>query len=58
MRPPVPQAERDRQPMNMSAFDRFRAAVLARDPDAAVAEMAEDVRFYNPASPEPTIGRS
>jgi hypothetical protein len=41
----------------VSAFERFRAAVLARDPDAAVAEMAEDVRFYNPASEQPAIGR-
>jgi ketosteroid isomerase-like protein len=41
----------------VSTLERFRAAVLARDPDAAVAEMAEDVRFYNPGSQEPTIGR-
>ena len=41
----------------MGAFERFRAAVLARDLDGAVAEMAEDVRFYNPGSAEPTVGR-
>jgi len=41
----------------MSALERFRAAILARDPDAAVAEMARDVRFYNPAVAEPMVGR-
>lgn len=42
---------------HVSAFDRFRVAVLAHDFHRAVAEMDENVELYNPASSQPLVGR-
>jgi hypothetical protein len=38
-------------------FAGFRAAVEAKDPDAAVALFAEDVRFSSPVVHAPYVGR-
>ncbi len=38
-------------------FASFRAAVAARDPDAAVSLFAEDVRFASPVVHQPYVGR-
>ncbi len=40
-----------------SAADRFRHAVLTRDMMAAAEEFAEDIKLFNPMSPDPLIGR-
>jgi hypothetical protein len=42
----------------VSAADRFRAAALRQDHDAAAGELAADVALYNPASVEPVVGRA
>jgi hypothetical protein len=39
------------------AAERFRAAVVARDPDAMEAVLAEDVVFRSPAVHQPYAGR-
>ena len=40
-----------------TAADRFRDAVLARDPDAMEAVLADDVVFRSPAVHQPYDGR-
>jgi len=41
----------------VNAADRFREAVKVRNVDAMIANLAPDVRLFNPTSPEPFVGR-